>query len=49
MSHAAATITGKLRMANMRNPTRKTAIETKTMTIHVGNSRPSFALDLFIA
>jgi hypothetical protein len=49
MSHAAATNTGKLMRARMRKPTRKTVIEKKTITIHVGSSRPSFALDLFIA
>jgi hypothetical protein len=33
----------------MRKPTRKTAIEKKTINSHADSSRPSFVLDRFIA
>jgi hypothetical protein len=40
---------GKLRIAIMRRPARKTVTVTKTMAIHVERSSPSLALGLFNA
>jgi hypothetical protein len=49
MSQAPPAIVGKLRIANIRKPTRKTVTVTKTMAIHAERSSPSLALGLFNA
>jgi hypothetical protein len=49
ISHAPPANVGKLRIASIRNPTRKTVTQTNTMAIHAERSSPSLALGLFNA
>jgi hypothetical protein len=46
MIHAPPARVGKLSIASIRNPARKTVTVTNTMTIHVESSSPSLALGL---
>ena len=49
ISHVPSVNVGKLRMANMRNPTRKTEIVTNTIDIQAVRSSPNLARGLFRA
>jgi hypothetical protein len=49
MSQAPPASIGKLRIATIRKPARKTVTVTNTITIHVERSMPSLALGLFKA
>jgi ParB/RepB/Spo0J family partition protein len=48
-NHAPPARVGKLRIASIRNPTRKTVTQTNTIAIHAQRSSPSLALGLFNA